>query len=134
MSDVSLDIPAKPASPALALSQDDLERMLRTIVAPLTTKVSELEAQLETKVEKAGKGILSRVLDKLKGFRTLAVGAGFAAAPELADYFGQIDFHNVFGVTPKASMVFGLILIGLRLITKGPVPNPWSKPASPPAA
>ncbi len=57
----------------------------------------------------------------LAGFKTLAVGAALAVGPQAISYVSNFDFINAFGLSPNAATAIGLVMIGLRAVTKTPI-------------
>lgn len=60
--------------------------------------------------------------DKVKGYRTVAVGILIAVAPALVDYVGGLNVQELFGLSPTAGAAIGAIIVALRVITRGPIP------------
>jgi hypothetical protein len=56
----------------------------------------------------------------LQGVKTLAIGAGLSVLPTLAEFVMKINWDEVVG-TKYAFMVSGIVMMGMRLITKTPV-------------
>jgi len=55
-----------------------------------------------------------------KGWRTFAVGAAFAVVPPFLTYVVGVNWVAL-GLTPElASMIVGIAMMGLRLITSTP--------------
>lgn len=56
----------------------------------------------------------------MKGYRTLAINAGLVAGTALLGWAAGVDWSQY--VSPTAAMVIaGLVNIGLRFVTTGPV-------------
>jgi len=69
-------------------------------------------------------------MDKLKGWRTIALGLIMAVAPTGLTYLAGVDWTSLVG--PNVAMAFGgAIMIGMRIITSTPVgsssPPPFPK-------
>jgi hypothetical protein len=57
----------------------------------------------------------------LNGFKTFAVGFGLAVLPQAISFATDFDFVKVFGLSPNASTVIGIVMIGLRAATSTPM-------------
>jgi hypothetical protein len=110
----------------VALAEGDLimETTPEALIAAIREAVKPLELRIEAiEAKPVARGLIGRLHDKVKGFRTIIVGTLFAAVPALVDYLGQIDVGSVFGLSPKAGVLVGIVMVFMRLITHGPVPT-----------
>lgn len=57
----------------------------------------------------------------LNGFKTFAVGLGLAVLPQIFTFISNFDFTHVFGLSPNAATLVGVVIIGLRAVTSTPI-------------
>jgi len=53
----------------------------------------------------------------LTGFKTFAVGLSLSILPQIVAYVDNFDFTHVFGLSPNAATLVGVVMIGLRAAT-----------------
>lgn len=56
------------------------------------------------------------MLTKVKGFRTVILGAFVAIAPALLTYVGGIDWTSL-GISPATAAIIGTAIVAVRAIT-----------------
>jgi hypothetical protein len=57
----------------------------------------------------------------LAGFKTFAVGLSLSILPQIVTYVSKFDFTHVFGLSPNAATLLGIVMIGLRAATSTPI-------------
>ena len=57
----------------------------------------------------------------MTGFKTFAVGLALAVLPQAINFVTNFDFVKVFGLSPNAATLVGLVMIGLRAATSTPM-------------
>jgi hypothetical protein len=59
-------------------------------------------------------------MEKLSGFKTVAIGAAMVALPPIAQYIGGIDWTQVVPASMvwAAPMISGAVMLGLRFFTR----------------
>jgi hypothetical protein len=102
-----------PAQQIIAAIRDTVAAAVKQELAPIHERL----LQVETK-----KNIISRIHDRLRGYRTLIIGMFITVVPSLADYVGGLDVQKLWGITPQTSAILGALVLVLRVVTKGPVP------------
>jgi hypothetical protein len=58
-----------------------------------------------------------RRITDMQGFRTFSFGLGLAILPQVVTYISNFDFVRVFGLSPDAASLIGLVVVALRAVT-----------------
>ena len=57
----------------------------------------------------------------MNGWKTFGVGIALAVAPQAIAFVSNFDFVHVFGLSPNAATLIGVLMIGLRAATSTPI-------------